>query len=392
MAQINNTSFNVKFDLTSIPTLVLTDTTVSPPAGLVGIFAITQPDGYTRTGNISSPDITSSGGVFSFPLRLDSTGNVQIGEYKIVFTATAPSYVSTDFTRVFQFSYAPVDLNMIKSFDVFTPSLKYIDNTVYQVAGYNSSAVTRLWTASSTPTGAITSNTQALDLVKAGKYYDAAYTISLDSTITYTHQVYTYLYVQEKISKTVETFAQVPPSLDQIVAKISYLKSVMDGLVNTTYSYQDAKADFESAQTFFTHIIDKLKVGNTVNINKDLFDLVTVLDKSQASNYTPTNGIIAPYDITDFSGAPKWGKIGGSISNQTDLWAYIQFFEKRDNYIHNQSTPLDTWVINHNMGKNPSVSVVDSANDEVEGEVKYNSTNQITIKFTAAFSGKAYLN
>ena len=44
------------------------------------------------------------------------------------------------------------------------------------------------------------------------------------------------------------------------------------------------------------------------------------------------------------------------------------------------------------MNKYPSVNVVDTANDEVTGDVKYNSLNQITISFTAAFSGKAYLN
>lgn len=64
----------------------------------------------------------------------------------------------------------------------------------------------------------------------------------------------------------------------------------------------------------------------------------------------------------------------------------------RDNYIHDQQTAAISWVISHNMNKYPSVNIVDTANDEVIGEVKYNSSNQLTITFTAAFSGKAYLN
>ena len=64
----------------------------------------------------------------------------------------------------------------------------------------------------------------------------------------------------------------------------------------------------------------------------------------------------------------------------------------RDNYIHDQQVALITWIITHNMNKYPSVNIVDTANDEVTGDVKYNSLNQITISFTAAFSGKAYLN
>jgi hypothetical protein len=44
------------------------------------------------------------------------------------------------------------------------------------------------------------------------------------------------------------------------------------------------------------------------------------------------------------------------------------------------------------MGKFPSVSIVDTANDQVEAEVKYNSNNQLTITFTAPIAGKAYIN
>lgn len=50
-----------------------------------------------------------------------------------------------------------------------------------------------------------------------------------------------------------------------------------------------------------------------------------------------------------------------------------------------------TWVIEHTLGGFPSVTVVDSAGTQVIGEVKYDSTTQITVKFTAAFSGYAYL-
>lgn len=64
----------------------------------------------------------------------------------------------------------------------------------------------------------------------------------------------------------------------------------------------------------------------------------------------------------------------------------------RSGYIYNQGVPSDTWVINHNLNKNPSVTIVSSAGEEVEGAVVINSLNQITITFCAAFSGKAYLN
>lgn len=57
-----------------------------------------------------------------------------------------------------------------------------------------------------------------------------------------------------------------------------------------------------------------------------------------------------------------------------------------------QSSPATSWSITHNLSKKPSVTVVDSADTVVVGDVEYNDLNSLTITFTAAFSGKAYLN
>ena len=61
-------------------------------------------------------------------------------------------------------------------------------------------------------------------------------------------------------------------------------------------------------------------------------------------------------------------------------------------YNHTQSIPESIWVINHNLGKFPAVSVADSSGSEVEGEVLYTDSNTVVITFAASFSGKAYLN
>lgn len=66
--------------------------------------------------------------------------------------------------------------------------------------------------------------------------------------------------------------------------------------------------------------------------------------------------------------------------------------ETRDYYLHDQQTASSSWVITHNMDKYPSVSIVDTSNDIIMGEIRYNSLNQLTITFTADISGKAYLN
>lgn len=64
----------------------------------------------------------------------------------------------------------------------------------------------------------------------------------------------------------------------------------------------------------------------------------------------------------------------------------------QDAYIHTQSVPTTTWTITHGLGKYPAVTVVDSANTEVIGDIQYIDTQSLTVTFSSAFSGKAYLN
>jgi hypothetical protein len=61
-------------------------------------------------------------------------------------------------------------------------------------------------------------------------------------------------------------------------------------------------------------------------------------------------------------------------------------------YLHNQMSASATWNITHNLNKYPSVTVVNSAGDEVIGNVTYPTINSVTINFNAANGGKAYLN
>lgn len=49
------------------------------------------------------------------------------------------------------------------------------------------------------------------------------------------------------------------------------------------------------------------------------------------------------------------------------------------------------WTINHNLGAYPSVTTINSAGDQVEGDVDYVSTYIITITFSAPFAGTAIL-
>ena len=65
---------------------------------------------------------------------------------------------------------------------------------------------------------------------------------------------------------------------------------------------------------------------------------------------------------------------------------------------HHQNTASASWVINHNLGKFPSVSIKFSSSDNVYTNVGafagivYTDENNLTINLAAAESGYAYLN
>lgn len=391
MPIINNIGFTVKFDLISTPTLVLTDTSTYP-AGAVGIYNITQPDGYTRTGNFNSPDVTVSGGTFSSLLRLSSTGGVQNGEYVIEYEIKTVDDVVTTFTRTFQVAYDAVNLNLREDFDVFTPKLRYFDDTNYQRSNFNNGPVTRSWSVTSVPTGTKTSSTNSIDLIHNNNYYDAYYNGTFTASTLYTHQVYTWFTVDERVSRSFTSYAQTPPGLIAIVTEISGLKTELNERINTGNEFGQIKADFEYAQTLFVHIIDKIKTNDVADIYTDLKDLIRVLNNYQLPQYTPCNCPILPYDLSAYFPGAVWGNITGDITVQSDLWSYLSSLITQNNFVFDKQVASSVWVVVHNMGKFPSVSIVDTANDQVEGEVRYNSNNQLTITFTAPVAGKAYLN
>ena len=61
-------------------------------------------------------------------------------------------------------------------------------------------------------------------------------------------------------------------------------------------------------------------------------------------------------------------------------------------YTYVQSSPSSSWIVNHNLSYNPAVSIVSSTGDLVHGDVNYSGPQQVTINFSAPFSGRVYLS
>lgn len=83
---------------------------------------------------------------------------------------------------------------------------------------------------------------------------------------------------------------------------------------------------------------------------------------------------------------------GSNLPTNATYWSTLAQKGEAASYVFTQGVPSTTWTIVHNLGIFPSVTVVDSGGSVQIGEVLYVSANEITLTFSAAFAGKAYLN
>ena len=138
-----------------------------------------------------------------------------------------------------------------------------------------------------------------------------------------------------------------------------------------TDSYENLLNIFASGKILIVDIQDQDNYGvyNTTTVTQDggtdFYDIVT-----SASNYN------------------------GSFTNEK-FYAIISIGGGSDkNYTHTQSSASTTWSVAHNLGKRPSVTVVDVNNVQGYGIVTHTDANNLTVTFPAGSpaSGKAFCN
>tara|TARA_R110002012_G_scaffold222630_1_gene394531 strand:+ start:454 stop:1158 length:705 start_codon:yes stop_codon:yes gene_type:complete len=85
--------------------------------------------------------------------------------------------------------------------------------------------------------------------------------------------------------------------------------------------------------------------------------------------------------------------LGGLINDEDYFISLLSYQGGGDlNFTYVQGVASTTWNIQHNLGKFPSITVIDTANTVVTGEYTYDNINNVTLTFSAAFAGTAYLN
>lgn len=93
-------------------------------------------------------------------------------------------------------------------------------------------------------------------------------------------------------------------------------------------------------------------------------------------------------------GVPEGGNPGqllvkSSTDDYDTMWSSITGSDK--NYIYDFTNSL-TLNISHNLAKYPAVTIQDSSGDEVIGSVTHNDINNLTLTFSAPFTGRVTCN
>jgi hypothetical protein len=314
--------FSVRFDLTTgTPKMILTDTS-SYPSGvdedITGYFSITSPDMGTDSGSWSSPDVTWDGDELTtkeLVLRLNDKGNIQAGNYTVVYNVDHPSYTPTVLSRTFNTSYVAPTLNLVEDFDVFTPELKYYDQTSYGIPGY-SHTIDRYWEAYSTPTGWLVDTTSVFDMVYESEYYDAEYSIYLSVNVIYESDTYSYLSIEDIIIKTGTAFANTPPSIDDLVGYLNDLKDELDANVNNDSLYSEYKSRYEYASSLLFNIKESCRAGLLTPLSHYVSEFLSITNNFVTPPYTNTDEVIEPYDCGS-AGAASTYKVYTALLSQS---------------------------------------------------------------------------
>lgn len=136
--------------------------------------------------------------------------------------------------------------------------------------------------------------------------------------------------------------------------------------------------------------------NESVDVLKSFFDkqiiIVDNLNQNNFGVYTCTS-VTQDSTETDFYDLDITYKSGNGAMVVNQFYSIILYSGAQDkSFKHNQVSASNTWVINHNLNKFPSVVVIDSAGSQAIGAVTHNSKNQLTLSFSASFSGVAHLN
>jgi hypothetical protein len=408
-------NFNAQFivnEKTSTRVLRLTDTSTGFTLAK-GNFSVTFPDGsQVLHTDFISPDITAPGDSTDISLITDIDNTVLTGTYVINFVTLDAGLTERTKLETFDFNWEKPTKDITNESDVMVPDIKFLDSTLYETSGNFTGTLTRdfyTYTPAGSEVGALKKQSTGDILMPShsSKYYEGIYLVKSDISVAYTHSSKSWLTVSY-VDLLQETYdIREAPTQDELVALMNTYKDQIEAYKTTNPDeYALRNEEYDLVVGLYSHLIARYETGTLDGCKPILDQILGLLPPQEPYTYKATQ--MLPFTLSIVIGTGLVISDGSTFDN-IPIGGILTFesansglaivasdnkltFTAKLGYVFTQSTPATVWTINHDLGKYPAVNIVDSANDEVIGEVKYNSTSQIVLTFSAAFSGKAFLN
>jgi hypothetical protein len=194
----------------------------------------------------------------------------------------------------------------------------------------------------------------------------------IDSTIEYQNLLNRY-YQKLKISSsgTVSCIA------------IDVFNNIYDTIFKIWQCIQTCSEITNNRITSLYNMVDNLEIVST--------DIIDMPQNLIPNKYLRINAAGTAYELVDleislniYTDSTLSGD--GSEANPLSVVTNVQ------NYVYEQGTPSNEWLINHNLGAYPTVTIVDTAKTVIIGTIVYNNINQLTVSFNYDISGQAFIN
>lgn len=131
---------------------------------------------------------------------------------------------------------------------------------------------------------------------------------------------------------------------------------------------------------------------SSVTVTKKPYKTVVVTDTKTDTVEVHDPGVAGPPNTLSIGTVTTGSTANATITGVAPTQTLNLVLPMAGQYVHNQLVSASTWTITHNLGYYPAVTVVDSGNNTVIGNVTYISENQLSVSFNATFGGKAYLS
>lgn len=179
-----------------------------------------------------------------------------------------------------------------------------------------------------------------------------------------------------------------------------YTLEPLEARPNGTLTFETEIGPTVNFSSISTFILSKYTTKQ--NIVSDFLDFLdkskVLLFKSSDINFFGFYKItsIEPYeaDPNFFVVTVEYETGHGALEEDEDYMISLVALEESldKTFIFTQDTPANPWVVNHNLNKFPSATMVLSTGQVGIADIVYIDANNLTITFSGDESGKAYMN